>query len=74
MVSNGYSSGSAAGAAAGTSSRCSEVDAVRRIDRVAAQVADARENEQPDQHHGQQRDQKRTAQRPFVAVGKNTHR
>ena len=54
--------------------RLIEVDAVRRIDRVAAQVADARENEQPDQHHGQQRDQKRTAQRPFVAVGKNTHR
>ena len=79
MVSNGYSSGSAAGAAAGTSYplqllRLIEVDAVRRIDRVAAQVADARENEQPDQHHGQQRDQKRAAQRPFVAVGKNTHR
>ena len=26
------------------------------------------------QHHGQQRYQKRAAQRPFVAVGKNTHR
>ena len=50
-----------------------KIHAVWRIYDVAAQIADARENEQAEQNDGQQRDQRNAPQRPLVAVGKNTH-
>ena len=50
-----------------------KIHAVWRIHDVAAQIADARENEQAEQNDGQQRDQRNAPQRPLVAVGKNTH-